>query len=69
MPISVMAGVMAELEPTTLSLPGRDRRATMNAIYHPEVTPPLSVLYVAIDSTRGDRQPPSRFWCCSYRLP
>ena len=34
MPVIVMAGVAAELKPATLAAPGRDPRATMNAIYH-----------------------------------
>jgi hypothetical protein len=34
MPVIVMAGVAAELKPATLAVPGRDPRATMNAIYH-----------------------------------
>ena len=35
-PIVFMAGILAEIEPMTLSLPGRDARSTMNAIYSPE---------------------------------
>ncbi|KAG1674942.1 hypothetical protein FOA52_014735 [Chlamydomonas sp. UWO 241] len=34
MPVTIMAGVLAELESTTLRLPGRDPRSTMNALYH-----------------------------------
>ena len=34
MPISVMAGILAEFEAATLRVPGRDPRSTMNAIYH-----------------------------------
>ena len=34
-PIVWMAGVLSEVTPATQSLPGRDRRSTMNAIYHP----------------------------------
>ena len=34
MPITIMAGILAEIEPATLRVPGRDPRSTMNAIYH-----------------------------------
>jgi len=34
MPVTVMAGVIAETESSTLRLPGRDPRSTMNALYH-----------------------------------
>jgi hypothetical protein len=34
MPVIVMAGIEAELKPSTLAVPGRDPRATMNALYH-----------------------------------
>mmetsp|Transcript_27482 Transcript_27482/g.69911 ORF Transcript_27482/g.69911 Transcript_27482/m.69911 type:complete len:377 (-) Transcript_27482:685-1815(-) len=33
MPITVMAGILAEAETTTLRVPGRDPRSTMNALY------------------------------------
>ncbi|GLC37724.1 hypothetical protein PLESTM_000640600 [Pleodorina starrii] len=36
LPVVLMAGVQAELAPQTLPLPGRDPRATANAIYHPD---------------------------------
>jgi hypothetical protein len=36
MPIVFMAGILAELEPKTLALEGRDPRSTMNAIYSPK---------------------------------
>ena len=35
-PMPVMAGVLAEVTPKTLPMPGRDPRATMNAIYSPQ---------------------------------
>ena len=34
MPVIMMAGIEAESTPATLAVPGRDPRATMNAIYH-----------------------------------
>lgn len=36
LPLIIMAGVQAEVVTQTLPLPGRDPRATKNAIYHPE---------------------------------
>ncbi|KAK9805162.1 hypothetical protein WJX72_002851 [[Myrmecia] bisecta] len=34
LPLAIMAGILAEAETTTLRMPGRDPRSTMNAIYH-----------------------------------
>lgn len=41
MPVCIMAGVLAELEAATLRVPGRDPRATMNAIYHADAVQSL----------------------------
>jgi len=36
MPVTVMAGILAEAETATMRVPGRDPRSTMNALYHAE---------------------------------
>ncbi len=47
MPAVIMAGVLAEAQTVTLAVPGRDPRATMNAIYHePAVKCMLSMAQV-----------------------
>mmetsp|Transcript_10228 Transcript_10228/g.21917 ORF Transcript_10228/g.21917 Transcript_10228/m.21917 type:complete len:391 (+) Transcript_10228:296-1468(+) len=41
MPVTIMAGVLAEAEAGTLRVPGRDPRSTMNALYHPDAVKAL----------------------------